>query len=230
MEKTTLGQALVERRIELGIDKAKAAARVGVTRATYAAYESDARRLSVDGLPALRSFLDVAVEDFLEMYGATCVAQARVIILRDLFVSDALMSERPMPTTMMVKNVRDNEMSVVERVFFDVVTAKGHGVASPYVTQPSTEPTAVRASTSSVLGRFDDDTVFTSSGATIEKKNEGKGKGRKRASRSGKKKASKSGKKKNKVKDKKKKGGKPKGKKKHEVKKTHKFKNKKKRR
>jgi transcriptional regulator with XRE-family HTH domain len=219
MEKTTLGQALVERRIELGIDKANAAAMVGVTRATYAAYESDSRRLSVDGLPALRSFLDVAVEDFLEMYGATCVAQARVIILRDLFVSDALTSERPMPTTMMVKNVRDNEMSVVERVFFDVVTAKGHGVASPYVTQPSTEPTAVRASTSSVLGRFDDDTVFRSSSGTIVKKNEGKGKGKM--------KGSKSGKKKNRVKEKKRKGDKPKGKKKHEVKKKHKVKKKK---
>jgi hypothetical protein len=124
-----------------------------------------------------------------------------------------------MPTTMMVKNVRDNEMSVVERVFFDVVTAKGHGVASPYVTQPSTEPTAVRASTSSVLGRFDDDTVFRSSSGTIVKKNEGKGKGKM--------KGSKSAKKKNRVKEKKRKGDKPKGKKEHEVKKKHKVKKKK---
>jgi len=66
------------------------------------------------------------------------------------------MIERPIPTTMLVKNVRDNEMSVVERVFFDVVTAKGHGVTSPYTTQPSASSSAVRAPTSSVLGRFED--------------------------------------------------------------------------
>lgn len=156
MEKTTLGQALVERRIELGIDKARAAATIGVTRATYSAYESDSRRFSLDGLPALRAFLDVAVEDFLELYAATCVAQARVVLLRDLFISDSSMIERPIPTTMLVKNVRDNEMSVVERVFFDVVTAKGHGVTSPYTTQPSASSSAVRAPTSSVLGRFED--------------------------------------------------------------------------
>jgi transcriptional regulator with XRE-family HTH domain len=169
MEKTTLGQALIERRIELGIDKSTAATRIGVTRATYAAYESDSRRVSVESLPTLRAFLDVAVEDFLELYGATCVAQARVVILRDLFVSDASKIERPAPTSMMVKNVRDNEMSVVERVFFDVVTAKGHGVAPQYVTQPSAAPSALRASTSSVLGRFDGDVAFSSTGATIEK-------------------------------------------------------------
>ena len=180
MEKTTLGQALVERRIELGIDKAKAAALIGVARATYAAYEADSRRLSIDGLPALRAFLDVAVEDFLELYGATCVAQARVVILRDLFISDAEVGERPTPTTMLVKNVRDNEMSVVERVFFDVVTAKGHGVASPYVTQPSTAPTALRAPTSSVLGRFDEEVASSIHDEILKKETKDKDKSKKK--------------------------------------------------
>ena len=218
MEKTTLGQALIERRIELGVDKASAAKSIGVTRATYAAYESDLRRLSVDVLPALRAFLDVAVEDFLDLYGATCVAQARVIILRDLFVNDASMTERPSPTTMLVKNVRDNELSVVERVFFDVVTSKGHGVASPYVTQPSA-PTALRAPSSSVLGRFDDDATFSLNSGSVSHESEAKGKSKKRVSKSEKKNRKKS------KKEKKEKNGK----KKHKGKRKHKGKGKAKR-
>jgi transcriptional regulator with XRE-family HTH domain len=214
MEKTTLGQALIERRIELGIDKASAAKSIGVTRATYAAYESDSRRLSVDVLPALRAFLDVAVEDFLELYGATCVAQARVIILRDLFVSDASMTERTTPTAMLVKNVRDNEMSVVERVFFDVVTAKGHGVAPPFAVQASAAPTALRAPSSSVLGRFNDDIVFSSNDGLTKNEIERKKKSKKRASKL---------KEKNRKKEKgKKKDQKEKGKKKHKVKRKNK--------
>ena len=168
MEKTTLGQALVERRIELAIDKGRAAAMIGVTRATYAAYESDSRRLAMDGLPALRTFLGVSVEDFLELYGATCVAQARVTLMRDLFVGDIALAERPAPTTMLVKNVRDDELSVVERVFFDVVTAEGHGVASPFVTQQSTLAPTPRAPTSSVLGRLDQDGIVTAIGEVTD--------------------------------------------------------------
>lgn len=191
MEKTTLGQALVERRIELGVDKGKAAAMVGVTRTTYVAYESDSRRLSIDGLPALRTFLNVSIEDFLELYAATCVAQARVILMRDLFVGDVSIAERPAPTTMLVKTVRDDELSVVERVFFDVVTAEGHGVASPYVTQPSTSAPVPRAPTSSVLGRFDQDGVNPNGESTKvagdlkkDKKNKKKRKAEKRDSSS----------------------------------------------
>ena len=180
VEKTTLGQALIERRIELGIDKRKAATLIGVARSTYAAYEMDSRRLSVDGLPALRAFLDVAVEDLLELYGATCIAQARITLLRDLFISDQSTVERTPPSAMLVKNVRENEISVVERVFFDVVTAKGHGVAPVHVNQPSAAPSPLRAPTSSVLGRFDESTRIIEEEEPIKRKYKDKNHGKKK--------------------------------------------------
>jgi transcriptional regulator with XRE-family HTH domain len=73
----TIGAALTEKRRELGLEKGKAAAIIGMSRTTYSSYEQDAQRPSIDVFPALATFLSVSIEDFLTLYGATCVAQAR---------------------------------------------------------------------------------------------------------------------------------------------------------
>ncbi len=73
----TIGSALLARREELGLDKGRAASRIGMSRTTYGSYERDAQRPSIEVFPALIEFLDVSLEDFLTLYGATCVAIAR---------------------------------------------------------------------------------------------------------------------------------------------------------
>ena len=48
-----------------------------MSRTTYGSYERDAQRPSIEVFPSLIDFLDVSLEDFLVLYGATCVAIAR---------------------------------------------------------------------------------------------------------------------------------------------------------
>lgn len=137
MEKRTLGEALRERRDRLGIDKAKAAAIVGVARSTYAAYELDSRRLSVDILSALGAFLDASIDELLKLYGATCVAQAREALLVHQLRDDDDLTASAGPLRTREKATHESDMSVVQRVYFDVVTTSGHGVAPPYLAPPS---------------------------------------------------------------------------------------------
>ena len=77
MSQATIGSALVERRRELGLEKGRAADKIGMSRTTYSSYEQDAQRPSVDVFPALAGFLDVSMEVLLTLYGATCVAAVR---------------------------------------------------------------------------------------------------------------------------------------------------------
>jgi transcriptional regulator with XRE-family HTH domain len=73
----TIGSALVEKRLELGLDKGQAAEVIGMSRTTYSSYEQDAQRPSVDVFVALAEFLKISIDDFFSLYGATCVAAAR---------------------------------------------------------------------------------------------------------------------------------------------------------
>jgi transcriptional regulator with XRE-family HTH domain len=82
MGATTIGSALAERRRELSLEKGQAAKQIGMSRTTYSSYEQDAQRPSTEVFSALAGFLGISVEQFLPLYGATCVAQARVSLGR----------------------------------------------------------------------------------------------------------------------------------------------------
>jgi transcriptional regulator with XRE-family HTH domain len=84
MSAATIGSALVERRRELGLEKGQAADKIGMSRTTYSSYEQDAQRPSVDVFPALAGFLEVSIEELLDLYGATCVAAVRPALRRVL--------------------------------------------------------------------------------------------------------------------------------------------------
>jgi transcriptional regulator with XRE-family HTH domain len=77
MSVATIGSALVEKRRDFGLAKGQAADKIGVSRTTYSSYEQDAQRPSVDVFPALAEFLDIAIEELLALYGATCVTIVR---------------------------------------------------------------------------------------------------------------------------------------------------------
>jgi transcriptional regulator with XRE-family HTH domain len=78
----TIGSALANRRGELNLEKGRAAEMIGMSRTTYSSYEQDAQRPSVDVFPALAHFLQVSIEEFLSLYGATCIAAARTSLAR----------------------------------------------------------------------------------------------------------------------------------------------------
>jgi transcriptional regulator with XRE-family HTH domain len=82
MGATTIGSALAERRRELSLEKGQAAKQIGMSRTTYSSYEQDAQRPSTEVFSALAEFLGISIEQFLPLYGATCVAQARVSLGR----------------------------------------------------------------------------------------------------------------------------------------------------
>lgn len=73
----TIGEALVARREALGLDKGRAASRIGMSRTSYGAYERDAQRPSIEVFAPLIDFLQIPLEEFLTLYGATCIALAR---------------------------------------------------------------------------------------------------------------------------------------------------------
>jgi transcriptional regulator with XRE-family HTH domain len=121
---STIGRALEERRRELGIGQEVAADAVGVSRSTFAAYEHDTRRISPEVLRPLAHFLDVSLVEVLELYGATCVAQAR----RVLFGDEPPAPPSPFSGARARRATRD-DMSIVERVYFDTVPEKVPAVA-----------------------------------------------------------------------------------------------------
>jgi len=161
MEKTTLGQALIERRTSLEIDKARAARMIGIARSTYTAYELDARRIAPESLPALGQFLDASLDDLVHLYGATCMSQARETLLHHMFHSDPPVVEvLPVPPTVPSLGARaklekdedpDRDLSVLKRVFFDVVTTSGHEIAPAFATSPPSFGATTAAPTASVF-------------------------------------------------------------------------------
>ena len=84
MSEATIGSALTKRRDGLRMSRVQAAEKVGMSRTTYSSYERDEQRPSVDVFPALAAFLDVTVEEFLILYGATVVAALRPSLERVL--------------------------------------------------------------------------------------------------------------------------------------------------
>jgi len=81
MSAATIGSALAEKRLELGLEKGRAADMIGMSRTTYSSYEQDAQRPSADVFPALARFLDISIEELLTLYGATCVAALRTSLM-----------------------------------------------------------------------------------------------------------------------------------------------------
>lgn len=120
----TIGQALAERRRELGVGQDVAADAVGISRSTFAAYERDARRVSPEFLRPLAGFLEVSLVEVLELYGVTCVLQAR----RALF-GDEVPIASTAPRGMRTRPTKREDMAIVERVYFDVTPAKVPTVA-----------------------------------------------------------------------------------------------------
>ena len=110
----TVGRALELRREELDLSREGAASAIGVSRSTYSAYASDQRRLSPDSLRTLIDFLDVDIEELLGLYGATCVLQARRALLRG-----TPPGSEGVQRTGLRRSVSRNDMTIVERVYFD---------------------------------------------------------------------------------------------------------------
>ena len=94
MATTTIGRALAARRRDTGLDLEAAAARLGVSRSTYSSYERGTRRPSPENLRAVAVFLDVTIDTVLDLYGATCVEQARRVLQPDEVGSAATASDR----------------------------------------------------------------------------------------------------------------------------------------
>lgn len=84
VSEATIGSALTKRREELEMSRVQAAEKVGMSRTTYSSYERDEQRPSVDVFPALAAFLNVTVEEFLVLYGATVVSALRPSLERVL--------------------------------------------------------------------------------------------------------------------------------------------------
>lgn len=132
----TIGEALERRRRELGVGHDGAAEAIGISRSTYAAYERDLRRVSPEFLRSLAHFLEIGLVEVLELYGATCVAQARRTLLGD--------DTRIAPTALRgvgARRVARNDMATVERVYFDTAPEK---VST--VTLATSDESLVRAS------------------------------------------------------------------------------------
>lgn len=121
----TIGQALGRRRDELALSREVAAEVVGVSRSTYAAYESDQRRLSPEVLRTLATFLSVELDEILDLYGATCVAQARRVLF-----GESLTETMGVARAAMRRTSRGDDMAIVERVYFD---ADSRDVVAPKV-------------------------------------------------------------------------------------------------
>ena len=95
MSAETIGSALLKRRQQLGLDKGQAADQIGMSRTTYSSYELDKQRPSADVFPALASFLQVSIEDFLPLYGATAVVAVRPALERVLLEQQGAPTQVP---------------------------------------------------------------------------------------------------------------------------------------
>ena len=134
----TIGRALEQRRDELGLSREGAASAIGVSRSTYSAYASDQRRLSPDSLGTLVAFLGVDLEEILELYGATCVAQARRVLVRGSSAGSMGVERAGIR-----RSQRSDDMSIVERVYFDAAsrsdTSEVVALAPGYASTPEAE-------------------------------------------------------------------------------------------
>ena len=126
MDAMTIGRALAARRRDTGLDPEAAAVRLGVTRSTYTAYEHGSRRPSVATLRAVADFLDVTTDVVLELYGVTCVEQARRVLQPDVVDNASTASSSG------TRAAHRHDVTVIERVYFDPgVTNGDHRVEAP---------------------------------------------------------------------------------------------------
>ncbi len=169
MDRVTIGHALGERRRYLALDQGTAATRIGISRSTYAAYEHGGRRPSIDVLRSLATFLAVSLDDVLELYGATCIVLARLALMRDMLtegesgdamseaasevadaaaaiVAEAASSDAAVVDVASRRVARADDMSVVRRVYFDVVTGSDHWPNRSFAVLTSEGPGAARRS------------------------------------------------------------------------------------
>ena len=128
MATTTIGRALAARRRDTGLDLEAAAARLGVSRSTYSSYERGTRRPSPENLRAVAVFLDVTIDTVLDLYGATCVEQARRVLQPDEVASAATASDR-------ARRAPRHDVAVIKRVYFDATGA--HGAHHDAVSTPT---------------------------------------------------------------------------------------------
>jgi len=159
-----MGRALSERRHRLGLDQKSSAEAIGISRSTYAAYEHDARRFSFDVLYPLGSFLELDIDQVLELYGATCVAQARLALFHDAFAEGVPVNERS--DGGMQRRVRSEDMSVVQRVYFDVMEAHHHSSSRSLASTASEGPGAARGTAS--MAAIDDSDAVSESIAEVK--------------------------------------------------------------
>jgi transcriptional regulator with XRE-family HTH domain len=134
MSAATIGSALVEKRLELGLEKGQAADKIGMSRTTYSSYEQDAQRPSVDVFPALAGFLEIAIEELLSLYGATCVAAIRPSL--DRVLADQQVGSAP------TERFEESELviEVSAPSHSDVPYENRADISQPFVSTP-TEPT-----------------------------------------------------------------------------------------
>ena len=166
MDRVTIGHALGERRRFLGLDQGTAAIKIGISRSTYAAYEHGGRRPSIDVLRSLASFLDISLDDVLELYGATCIVLARLALMRDMLTEgesgeglSSAATEVADAAAAIVAGAADasdavgvsarridryDDMSVLKRVYFDVATGSDHRPNRSYAVVTSDGPGALR--------------------------------------------------------------------------------------
>ena len=127
MASLTIGRALAARRRDTGLDQETVAASLGVSRSTYASYERGTRRPSAETLRAVALFLDVSIDAVLDLYGATCVEQARRVLEPD--------SHDGGPTTSPSRvGARRHDVAVIERVYFEAAGSSAthdDGVPAP---------------------------------------------------------------------------------------------------
>ena len=137
LESLTIGRALERRRDQLALSREGASSAVGVSRSTYSAYESDQRRLSPEALRTLAAFLGADLEEILQLYGATCIAQARRSLMGD--ASDMASTGARVGLR---RSARSDDMTIVERVYFDAGARERHDVVAiaPREVDPSPVP------------------------------------------------------------------------------------------
>ena len=66
-----LSEALRDRREQLGLTQEQAAEQIGVSRQTFLAWEREDRKPTVDAYRGIASFLDITIEEFFALLGAS---------------------------------------------------------------------------------------------------------------------------------------------------------------
>jgi hypothetical protein len=119
-----------------------------------------------------------------------------------MFIGDTpVQTNAELPSTR-IKEMRDSDMSVLKRVYFDVVTTTGHDVTAPYVAPPSDISGFTRTTTSRVLDQHEDRASLPEETRKSKRKKKSSHKNKKKTKSKPKKKTKDKGKRKKRTKDK----------------------------